>query len=194
MIGRLRGTLIEKQPPHILIDVAGLAYEVHTSMTTCYQLPNIGQEVTLDTHFIVRQDAQQLYGFFELSERALFRTLIKVNGVGPKMAITILSSISPHEFARCVADQDIASLVRLPGVGKKTAERLVIEMRDRLSDWQIPVSLNVSSKPSAMQDAISALVALGYSPQEASRAISQIEMPDAESTELIRLALQNMGK
>ena len=193
MIGRLRGVLIEKQPPNILIDVAGLAYEVCTSMTTCYQLPDVGGEVILHTHFIVREDAQQLYGFYDLSERTLFRTLIKVNGVGPKMAITLLSSISPLDFARCVAEQDIASLVRLPGVGKKTAERLVVEMRDRLSDWQLPLNTSSHSIPqTATQDAVSALIALGYTPQEASRAVSQVDLPDAGSTDLIRLALQQM--
>lgn len=194
MIGRLRGVLIEKQPPNILIDVSGLAYEVCTSMTTCYQLPDVGGEVVLHTHFIVREDAQQLYGFYDLSERTLFRTLIKVNGVGPKMAITLLSSISPLDFARCVAEQDIASLVRLPGVGKKTAERLVVEMRDRLSDWQLPLNISSPVPQTATQDAVSALISLGYSPQEASRAVSQVDSPNIDSTELIRLALQQMGK
>ena len=137
MIGRLQGVILVKQAPEIVIDVNGVGYEVQVPMTTIYQLPEVGKSVTLHTHFVVREDAQLLYGFAELRERSLFRTLIKVNGVGPKLALTILSGIESDDFVRCVRDGDTASLVRLPGVGKKTAERLLVEMKDRLKDWAI---------------------------------------------------------
>jgi Holliday junction DNA helicase RuvA len=204
MIGRLRGILLEKQPPQLLIDVAGIGYEVSASMTTFYQLPTVGSEIILYIHHVVREDAQQLFGFSELRERALFRSLIKVNGIGPKLALTILSSITPDDFVRCVQDNDAGSLIRLPGVGKKTAERLIVEMRDRLADWQeemIAVLPDTAKKVRAQnsgtqktaQDAISALVALGYKPQEASRAVLQIDAENLSSEELIRLALKGMA-
>lgn len=199
MIGRLRGILVEKYPPQLLIEVAGVAYELQASMSTFYRLPEVGSETVLHTHFVVREDAQQLYGFFEARERSLFRSLIKVNGVGPKMALTILSSIEPDNFVRCVMDNDTASLVRLPGVGKKTAERLVIEMRDRLAEaemgppaTQIVITGAAHNNRSASQDAVSALIALGYKPQEASRAVSQVAGDDLSSEVLIRSALKNM--
>lgn len=206
MIGRLRGILLEKQPPQLLIDVAGVGYEVSASMTTFYQLPAVGSEIILYIHHVVREDAQQLFGFFEIRERALFRALIKVNGVGPKLAITVLSSITPDDFVRCVQDNDAGSLIRLPGVGKKTAERLIIEMRDRLADWQdefiavlpettkkLPQQISGGNSKSS-QEAISALVALGYKPQEASRAVLQLEIDNQSSEELIRLALKGMAR
>lgn len=202
MIGRIRGRIVEKQPPEILVDVAGVAYEVSASMSTFYRLPENGEEVTLFTHFVVREDAQQLYGFYDVNERSLFRNLIKVNGVGPRMALTILSSIEPDNFVQCVIDNDSVSLVKLPGVGKKTAERLIIEMRDRLADWYTgKFQVNSASdkqpladKKSASQDAISALIALGYKPQEASRAIAQFDAENTTSTELIRQALKKLAK
>ncbi len=135
MIGQIRGIILEKQPPQLLVDVHGVGYEIDAPMSTFYQLPDVGQEVSLFTHFVVREDAHHLYGFYTRDERHLFRTLLKVNGVGPRLALTILSSTAPDEFVRCVLNNDTASLVRLPGIGKKTAERLVIEMRDKLSDW-----------------------------------------------------------
>jgi Holliday junction DNA helicase RuvA len=198
MIGRLRGLLLEKQAPYLLIDVTGVGYEVQASMQTFYQLPGVGKEVTLYTHFVVREDAQQLFGFYTIDERALFRALLKVNGVGPKLALTILSSVSPDEFIRCVNDNDAASLVRLPGVGKKTAERLIIEMRDRLNDIHadenltLPMTLN-HPKNSAQQDAISALIALGYKPHEASRGLQGTVCENHTSEELIRLALKRIN-
>src|SRR5436853_116691 len=134
MIGQIRGIIIEKQPPQLMVDVLGIGYEIDAPMSTFYQLPESGQEVTLFTHFVVREDAHHLYGFYTRDERLLFRTLLKVNGVGPRLALTILSSTSPEEFVRFVLNNDTASLVHLPGIGKKTAERLVIEMRDKLSD------------------------------------------------------------
>jgi len=198
MIGRLKGTLLEKQPPHLLIDVQGVGYEVEAPMTTFYNLPEINQEVRLFTHMIVREDAQLLFGFYSEEERHMFRTLIKVNGVGPKMAVTILSSIEAQEFANSIHEGDTARLVKLPGIGKKTAERLIVEMRDKLDNWEIKLIASESAKiPSASSienDATSALVSLGYKPQEASRLISNIEIDGLSSEEIIRLALKSTVK
>lgn len=201
MIGQIRGIILEKQPPQLLIDVHGVGYEIDAPMGTFYQLPDIGQEVTLLTHFVVREDAQLLYGFYTRDERLLFRALLKVNGVGPRLALTVLSSASPDEFVRCVLNNDTASLVKLPGVGKKTAERLVIEMRDRLSDWyQAGVSEGtLLAKPEkrqrhqSLQDAIAALVTLGYKHQDANRVVTKIDDGSAASEELIRRALKEMA-
>lgn len=137
MIGRIRGKLLEKQAPELLVDVNGVGYEIQAPMTTIYLLPALGETVELFTHLVVREDAHLLFGFASLRDRTLFRALIKVNGVGPKLALTILSGMDAQDFVRCVRDDDTAGLVRLPGVGKKTAERLLIEMRDRLRDWPI---------------------------------------------------------
>ncbi len=205
MIGRLRGELLEKHPPQLVLDVNGVGYEVDASMNTFYQLPEVGKQVTLYTHMVVREDAQLLYGFYERSERSLFRTLIKVNGVGPKLALTILSGISVNEFVQSVEHQDTVALVRLPGVGKKTAERLIVEMKDKLQDFHFTdadeFTLNgdmgtVSQGASIdyRAEAESALVALGYKPVQATKAISQAEKlkPGANSEELIRAALKSM--
>ena len=198
MIGRIRGILLEKQPPQLLVDVNGVGYEIQAPMTTIYQLPEVGQLITLHTHFVVREDAQLLYGFADLNERSLFRALIKVNGVCPKLALTILSGIESNDFVRCVRDGDSASLIRLPGVGKKTAERLLVEMKDRLKDWQIegvssgPLEGGVVSSNAQVTEAESALVALGYKPQEASKAIARVNDDSISSSEaLIRAALKN---
>jgi Holliday junction DNA helicase RuvA len=191
MIGRLRGIILEKQPPELLIETAGVAYEVQASMQTFYQLPLNNQEIILYTHLIIREDAHQLYGFYTKAERSLFRALLKVNGVGPRMALTILSSSAPEEFIRCVNQGDTASLVRLPGIGKKTAERLIIEMRDRVNGDEF-ILPSASSPGSAHQDAVSALVALGYKPQEAARALQNIVTENQSSEMLIRLALKKM--
>lgn len=201
MIGQVRGIILEKQPPQLLIDVNGIGYEIDAPMSTFYRLPEIGQEVTLMTHFIVREDAHHLYGFFSQEERLLFRTLLKVNGVGPRLALTILSSINPDEFVKCVVNNDTASLIRLPGVGKKTAERLIIEMRDKLAAWQqhSPTELTLltptverGTRNQIVQDAISALISLGYKPQEASRAVSKVDDGSLSSEEIIRKALREM--
>ncbi|TAK72293.1 MAG: Holliday junction branch migration protein RuvA [Gammaproteobacteria bacterium] len=200
MIGQLHGIILEKQPPQLLVDVHGVGYEIDAPMSTFYQLPDIGQAVKLFIHFVVREDAQHLYGFYTREERLLFRTLLKVNGVGPRLGLTILSSVAPDEFVRCVLNNDTASLVRLPGVGKKTAERLVIEMRDKLSDWyQSPPpegAMLIKQEPSGrhpiLQDAISALIALGYKQQEANRTVTKIDDGAASSEELIRRALREM--
>ena len=149
MIGRIRGILVDKQPPDILVEVGGVGYELQVPMTTLFQLPGLGSEVSLLTHFVVREDAQLLYGFIDERDRHLFRQLIKVSGVGPKLALTILSGMDAGSFARCVQRDDISSLVALPGVGKKTAERLLVEMRDKLNDWlgkvEVPVGLSKGS-------------------------------------------------
>lgn len=188
MIGFLRGQILRKQPPHLLIDVHGVGYEVEAPMSTFYNLPEAGTEVTLFTHLVVREDAQVLFGFGSEAERRFFRSLIRVNGVGPKLALTILSGISVDGFVRCVQENDTAALTRLPGIGKKTAERLVVEMRDRLDDVGTPASTGVSSHP--RDEALSALVSLGYKPQEASQMLRTIKENGLSSEELIRRALQ----
>lgn len=197
MIGRLRGMLLVKQPPLLLIDVHGVGYEVDAPMSTFYQLPEINHEVTLHTHLVVREDAHTLYGFATEAERRLFRTLIKVNGVGAKLALSILSGMSADDFARCVHDSDAVALTRLPGVGKKTAERLIVEMRDRLDDWKPVASLPGSSqvpgelsRVDPVHEAVSALIALGYRPPEASRLVSGIDSQDLSSEDIIKAALK----
>lgn len=196
MIGRLRGTLLEKQPPWLVIDVGGVGYELEASMNTLLALPGIGDTVQLYTHLSIRDDAHLLYGFFREPERALFRALVKVNGVGPKLALAILSGMEQEQFIRCVMDSDVKALTRLPGVGKKTAERLIVEMHDRFPHWTgeqggldvdgATPSTSPASDPQA--DAEAALVALGYKPTEASRMLSGLE--DGLSTEaLIKAAL-----
>ncbi|QDD88890.1 Holliday junction branch migration protein RuvA [Pseudomonas oryzihabitans] len=199
MIGRLRGTLADKQPPHLLLDVGGVGYEVEVPMTTLYRLPAQGEVVTLHTHLVVREDAHLLYGFGEKRERELFRELIRLNGVGPKLALALMSSLEVDELVRCVQAQDTSVLVKVPGVGKKTAERLLVELKDRFKAWEnlptiaplvLPNQAPVAA--SAEADAVSALVALGFKPQEASRAVAAVEGKDLSSEELIRRALKGM--
>ena len=202
MIGRLRGTLLEKQAPQLLIDVNGIGYDVSAPMSTFYSLPEIDETITLHTHLVVREDAHTLYGFATENERSMFRALIKVNGVGAKLALTILSGISAEDFILCVMDNDIAGLTRLPGVGKKTAERLVIEMRDKLKDWGRSSDERKSDNPSlslvqpadAVADAVSALIALGYKPAEASKMVRVVDAKDLPSEEIIRQALKMTAK
>ncbi len=194
MIGRIRGELIEKRAPEILVDCGGVGYEILVPMTTLYQLPATGAQVILLTHFVVREDAQQLYGFIDEQTRSLFRDLIKVNGVGPKLALTVLSGVDVSEFVALVLAGDSAALVKLPGVGKKTAERLVIEMRDRLKDYETP-SVGVTPtarKADAGSEAEEALIALGYKPQEATRAIASVAADDMSVEDIIRQALKAM--
>jgi Holliday junction DNA helicase RuvA len=199
VIGRLRGTLAEKQPPHLLLDVGGVGYEVEVPMTTLYRLPAQGEVVTLHTHLVVREDAHLLYGFGEKRERELFRELIRLNGVGPKLALALMSSLEVDELVRCVQAQDTSVLVKVPGVGKKTAERLLVELKDRFKAWEnlpaiAPLVLpnQAPTAVSAEADAVSALVALGFKPQEASRAVAAVEGEDLSSEELIRRALKGM--
>ncbi len=198
MIGRLTGKIISKQPPQLLIDVNGVGYEVDAPMSTFYQLPEVGKNIALHTHLVVREDAQLLYGFATEEERSLFRNLIKINGVGAKLALTILSGMNAQEFVRCVHDNDAAALVSLPGIGKKTAERLIVELRDRLKDDQTQVdsalpgaSLITTPASSPVGDAVSALVALGYKPQEASKMVRTINAEGLDTEEIIRLSLQS---
>lgn len=198
MIGRLKGLLLTKQPPTLLLDVNGVGYEVDAPMSTFYQLPDVNQEIILHTHLVVREDIQQLCGFISETERSMFRSLIKINGVGPKLALSILSAISADDFARCIQESDTTTLVRLPGVGKKTAERLVIEMRDKLKDWQVDALSNgepagmieIQQTANPVEEAVSALIALGYKPPQASRMVSQIDNHDLSSEEIIRDALK----
>jgi Holliday junction DNA helicase RuvA len=198
MIGRLQGKVIEKQAPDLLIDVQGVGYEVLVSLNTFFGIPAAGEVVTLHTHFVVREDVQQLYGFGTQSERQLFRNLIKVNGVGPKMALAILSGMSANDFAICVHNNDIATLVKLPGVGKKTAERLLIEMRDKIGDVDATAAGAAAGtrngKPDISQEAESALIALGYKPTDAAKIISRVANESvSDAGQLIRLALKSMG-
>lgn len=201
MISRLRGKLIEKQPPFLLLEMANaFTYEVQASMHTFYQLPELGQEIMLYTQFIIREDGHYLYGFSQQQERTLFRQLLKVNGIGSKVALGILSTIESAEFITCVQQQNITALQRIPGIGKKTAERLVIEMSDRLSCITSEAKNEHDSNDlvhvsrAHQQDAISALIALGYKNQEANRAVLQIKENDMSTEMLIRTALQNIDK
>ncbi len=195
MIGRLCGKILDKQPPQLLLDVHGVGYEVEAPMTTFYELPSVGDEVTLFTHLAVRDDAHTLYGFAKITDRDLFRGLLRVNGVGAKLALTILSGMDANDFAGCVQNGDAAALERLPGVGKKTAERLIMEMRDRL-EMLTPVKVGkapagkgraIIANPT--EEAVSALIGLGYKPQEASRMVRSVETVDLSSEEIIRTAL-----
>lgn len=193
MIGCLRGRILHRQPPHLLIDVQGVGYEVEAPMSTFYDLPDTGAEVLLHTHLVVREDAHILFGFGTETERRLFRALIRVNGVGPRLALTILSGVSVDSFVRSVRDNDTAALTRLPGIGRKTAERLVVEMRDRLDDAASIGGAGMDSmNPRA--EALSALVSLGYKPQEASRMLQAIPEAAISSEEIIRRALQNAAR
>jgi Holliday junction DNA helicase RuvA len=197
VIGFLRGKLVAKQPPVLLIEVNGVGYEVEAPMTTFYDLPETGKEITLHTHLVVLEDAHTLFGFAKLSDRALFRSLIKISGVGPRMALAILSGMSADSFVRCIQDNDAAALTRVPGVGKKTAERLVVELRDKLGKGEaggaeLPT---VSSGPAnPVEEAVSALIALGYKPPDASRMVRAIEAKDLGVEEIIRRALQAAAK
>ncbi len=199
MIGFLRGKLAHKAPPFLLLDVQGVGYEIEAPMTTFYDLPLVGAEITLHTHVVIREDAHSLFGFLKEADRAMFRTLIKVNGVGPKLALTILSGQSAEEFQRCIRDNDTQGLIRLPGVGKKTAERLVIEMRDRLPDLGAPPGPNTALTPTPVaahpkQEAISALCSLGYKPIDANKMVQHINAEGKSCEDIIRLALQGALK
>lgn len=203
MIGRLHGILLEKQAPDVLLDVQGVGYELQMPLTSFYELPELNQAATIYTHFVVREDAQLLYGFITKQERSLFRLLIKANGVGPKLALTILSGMTAQEFVNCVERDDIATLVKLPGVGKKTAERLLVEMRDKLKslletasgnerEFMLKSNYTPSNLNSAEEDAMAALLALGYKPAQASKAVSSAAEEGMDSETLIKAALKSM--
>ena len=205
VIGRLRGTLLEKLAPEVLIECGGIGYEVTMPMTSIYALPELNEQAIIYTHFVVREDAQLLYGFANKIERRLFRLVIKVNGVGPKLGLAILSSMSADQFVSCVSHDDLTSIVKIPGVGKKTAERLLIEMRDRLKDWQVTTTASATTDSfpielhhentfvsNAKGDATNALVSLGYSQQQADKAIRVVFKAESTSEDLIRDALKAM--
>lgn len=194
MIGFLRGRLARKEPPSLLVDVNGVGYEVEAPMSTIFRLPALGDEVQLQTHLVVREDQQTLYGFATESERRLFRALLKVSGVGAKMALTILSGISVEDFAACVQSEDKAALTRLPGVGRKTAERLIVEMRDRIDrglGGALPAALAGSDGGDAPRtEAFNALISLGYKPPEARRMLDSVSANAATTEEILRQVLR----
>lgn len=195
VIARLHGQLIEKQPPVLVVDIQGVGYELEAPMSTFYKV-TLGAPVTLFTHQVVREDAHLLYGFASRHERDLFRILLKVNGVGPKLALAILSGMEADAFAACVRQNDVSTLTRIPGVGKKTAERLVIEMRDRVGDGPAgqPSFHGVELPATPERDAIGALIALGYKAAEAERAVGKLRNENATAEDLIRQALKGMVK
>ncbi len=201
MIGRLKGIIVEKQPPEILLDINGVGYEVTLPMSCFYELPNVGQAATVLTHFVVREDAQLLFGFNTKTERALFRELIKTNGVGPKLALAILSGMTADQFIHNVEQGEITALVKLPGVGKKTAERLIVEMRDRLKGFggydlfnPAPAGLAADGQGDGARDeALAALQALGYKAAQAEQLMKKIAKPGMDAEQLIREALKSMG-
>jgi holliday junction DNA helicase RuvA len=192
MIGSIRGLITSKTPPQLTVEVAGIGYELEAPMSTFFLLPTVGQEVRLLTHLVVREDAHILYAFATADERQLFRSLIKVSGVGPKIALALLSGINVEAFALCVQNQDIASLTRVPGIGRKTAERLVVEMRDRLGPPKDAAAAATASPPgqNPEAEAFGALVALGYKPAEATRLLKAAGPGTHSTEELIRRALQ----
>ena len=200
MIGFLSGKILRKQPPWLVLNVAGVGYELEAPMTTFYALPDVGESVELHTHLVVREDAQLLYAFTGINQRELFRNLLKVNGVGPRVGLAILSTMNAEEFQSCVITEDTSALIRVPGIGKKTAERLLIEMRDKvdhLFDASGSVSLSAVTESNApvdpASDAITALIALGYKPAEASKQIRKLDK-DLSSEQLIREALRNLAR
>lgn len=202
MIARLSGELVENKPPYLMIDVAGVGYAVEAPMSTVFSLPAVGQQVTLLTHLQVREDAHTLYGFLTDQERALFRELLKVNGIGARMALATLSTLNPREFRVCLLNGDVAALTRVPGIGKKTAERMIIDMRDRLekSDIGGDTSTPVAAVGQSIQlsdpvaEAEEALVALGYKPQEASRMIAKVDSDGLGLEAILKQALKAMAK
>jgi Holliday junction DNA helicase RuvA len=191
MIGRLTGILAEKQPPQVLLDVGGVGYELDVPMSSFYNLPALGERVTLVTHFVVREDAQQLFGFLSQKERAAFRELIRISGVGPKLALSVLSGLSVDELAQAVATQESGRLVKIPGIGKKTAERLLLELKGKLAD--APPSTGAPAAAGIATDALHALLALGYAEKEALPALKQL--PEGLSLEeSIRQALKLLAR
>ena len=200
MIGRLKGTLLEKQPPEILLDVQGVGYELLLPMTSFYNLPEIGQEATLFTHLVVREDAHLLFGFAQKTDRTLFRELIKTNGVGPKLALAILSAMSVEDFAYAIEREELSKLVKIPGVGKKTAERLLVELKGKfkgikqtdffIESSHIKMPSMATQNETPLDEAVSALIALGYKPAEAEKMVKKVAKPDLNSEKLIREALK----
>jgi Holliday junction DNA helicase RuvA len=190
MIGSLTGTLAAKQPPSLMIDVGGVGYELEAPMSTFYELPEVGSKLTLVTHLVVREDAQLLYGFMSSAERMLFRELLKVSGIGARIALAVLSSMSVTGFHRCIQNRDLASLVRIPGVGKKTAERLLVEMADRLTDEAFQGEADHVPAGQAASEAESALLALGYRQAEVTRMLGALDTSGLSTEALIKEALR----
>jgi len=191
MIGAVRGRIVAKIPPQLLVEAGGLGYELEVPMSTFFHLPPVGEEVRLLTHLVVREDAHVLYAFGTEDERRLFRSLIKVSGVGPKIALALLSGISVEAFARCVQSHDVAALIKVPGIGRKTAERLLLELRDKL--LVVAGGAAPGTAASARGDALNGLLALGYSEKEASSALSKVD-PGLSASEAIRQALKLLSK
>jgi Holliday junction DNA helicase RuvA len=204
MIGFLKGRLAVKQPPMLLVDVNGVGYEMEAPMSTFYGLPAMGEPVALFTHLVVREDAHILYAFGTDGERRLFRGLLKVSGVGPKIALGILSGSSVEDFLRTIEAEDVAMLTRIPGIGRKTAERVIIEMRDSVQKLSMPapngsaagvgVGAGAGATPTPQSEAFSALIALGYKPPEVVRLLKAVEEPGLSTTEMIRRALKSAAK
>ncbi len=196
MIAWLKGQLLEKQAPSLLLNVNGVGYELEAPMTTFYDLPAEGEEATLYVHMVVREDAQLLFGFSSRQQRELFRSLVKVNGVGPKVALAVLSTLSAQELLQCMADEDYNLLCKVPGIGKKTAQRLVVEMKDRLekefSDVALEARAQGSDASNASNDAIEALISLGYRPADAGRVVKSLDK-ELSSEDLIRQALRTLS-
>jgi Holliday junction DNA helicase RuvA len=200
MIGFLKGRLAAKQPPMLLVDVNGVGYELEAPMSTFYSLPAAGEPVALFTHLVVREDAHILFGFGSDSERRLFRALLKVSGVGPKIALGVLSGASVEDFLRIIEAEDVAMLTRIPGIGRKTAERIIIEMRDNVQKLSMPAggtamnALNPGAAATPQNEAFSALIALGYKPPEITRLLKAADEPGLSTTEIIRRALKSAVK
>lgn len=194
MIGALRGRIVAKTPPQLMIEVGGVGYELEAPMSTFFHLPALGEEVSLLTHHVVREDAQMLYGFATQEERRLFRNLLKVSGVGPKIALALLSGISVEAFAQCILNEDVATLVRVPGIGRKTAERLFVEMRDRVKEFTHEPGAAPSGGTTPEAEALGALLGLGYKPAEAARLLKAVEGASYTTEELIRRALQSAAR
>ncbi len=196
MIAWLKGKLLEKQAPSLLLDVNGVGYELEAPMTTFYDLPAEGEEVAIYVHMVVREDAQLLFGFSSRQQRELFRSLVKVNGVGPKVALAVLSTLSAQELLQCMADEDYNQLCKVPGIGKKTAQRLVVEMKDRLEkefgDVALEARAQTGSATNSLNDAIEALVSLGYRPADAGRVVKSLDK-ELSSEDLIRQALRMLS-
>lgn len=196
MIGRLSGKLVQKEPPALLIDVNGVGYELEAPMTTFYDLPAAGEAVTLHTHLVVRDDAHLLYGFSRENQRRLFRSLLKVSGVGPRVALAILSGLTTEEFSACIITEDVARITRVPGIGRKTAERLIVEMRDKVQEEDTIAAgarpqVDGEAQLNPVGEAVSALMALGYKPNEASRLVRTVESDGLNTEGIIRQALKS---
>jgi Holliday junction DNA helicase RuvA len=195
MIGSLRGLLAHKQAPAIIVECNGVGYEVETPMSTFLDLPPTGSEIFLYTHLLVREDAQILYGFSTGDEKVLFRSLLKISGVGAKMALAVLSAMSVSDFQRCVEYEDATTLVKIPGVGKKTAERLIIEMRDRIDKIAVaPGTKTVAVASNARSEAVDALIALGYKPREVNKLIGEFDVAEMSAEDIIRKALKQVAQ